>query len=256
MKNIMLIEDNVDCQLLVKRALDHSFNVHCFSDFQSAKNEIMKHESSPWSAVILDRSLPDGEGIQLCQYISKMRLAPPVVVLSAKSELGEKVYGLNSGADDYVIKPFEPSELVARIQAIMRRSLTAEKEGRSLIYEDLELNLEEQTVKIKLASGEKLGVDLTPIEFKILLILVKNIDKKTSRDEIIRIVWDKINLSARNIDIHICRIRKKIASSQVTIKNKRGDGYYLSREAVAVEPESVLSTGIYKEEFANVGNSN
>ncbi|MBC7466632.1 MAG: response regulator transcription factor [Bdellovibrio sp.] len=230
MTKILVIEDNIETQYLLKKILVPTYDVTMASDLKSAWECI---ESQDWDIVILDRSLPDGDGLELCLKLKKLNLEYKfsIVMLTAYGELDEKIKGLSAGADDYVVKPFEPRELLARLEAIQRRRMATSNNFHSTInLANLIINMETHAVSARTGKDQTTSIDLTPIEFKILLTLVKNYGKEISRESLVQVVWDKINLSERNIDTHVCHLRKKINLGQLAIKNRRNKGYYLTRE--------------------------
>jgi len=158
---------------------------------------------------VLDVMMPRMDGLRAAAEIRRsMNL--PIIFLSAKSEDTDKILGLNMGADDYVTKPFNPVELMARVRAQLRRytvlGRSPETEDGALATGGLELRAEEKTV---FADGEE--VRLTPIEFKILRLLMKNPGRLFSIDEIYERVWNEPNYSAENtVAVHIQRLRQKI----------------------------------------------
>jgi len=229
MTKILVIEDNIETQFLLKKTLVPHYDVTVASDLKSAWECIENHE---WDIVILDRSLPDGDGLELCLKLKKLNLEYKfsIVMLTAFGDLDEKIKGLSAGADDYVVKPFEPRELLARLEAIQRRRASAGTFHSTINLANLIINMETHAVSARTGKDQTTSIDLTPIEFKILLTLVKNYGKEISRENLVQVVWDKINLSERNIDTHVCHLRKKINLGQLAIKNRRNKGYYLTRE--------------------------
>lgn len=256
MTKILIIEDNLETQFLLKRVLEPIYDIQIVEDLKSAWSAI---EGDVWDIVILDRSLPDGDGLDLCFKIKKLNLTTPfsILMLTAHGQLDEKVEGLTAGADDYVVKPFEPRELLARIEALLRRRNESSQVNSVIKFENLMINIETHSVSVKKSSGEVIPLDLTPIEFKILLILVKNYNQEISRDNLIQAVWDKTNMSVRNIDTHVCHLRKKIAESNLAIKNRRNKGYYLKKNELLIKkPTSAITTlpHLKRSQHGNVAN--
>jgi len=233
MKKVLVIEDNVETQNLLKKYLQHLYDLRIAPDLHSAWELIEKED---WDVIILDRGLPDGDGLEICAKLKRFNMDGkfPVIVLTASSELEEKIKGLTAGADDYVIKPFEPRELLTRIEVVLRRRTTPSQFQSTIVLANIVVDLETHTASARVSENETVPLDLTPIEFKILLALIRNFgNKEISRDSLINSVWDKVNLSMRNIDTHICHLRKKIARGNLQIKNKRNKGYYLKKDSVA-----------------------
>ena len=158
--------------------------------------------------MILDIMMPQLDGIKTLMKLRQSRNIP-VILLSAKSEDADKILGLTAGADDYVTKPFNPSELVARVRSQLRRYTSLgsiEKEKNYIVTGGLAIDTESKTVKL---DGEK--VRLTPIEYKILELLAKNKGRVLSADEIYRKVWNEESVVGDNtIAVHVRHIREKI----------------------------------------------
>lgn len=158
--------------------------------------------------MILDIMMPKLDGIQTLMKLRQSRNIP-VILLSAKSEDADKILGLTAGADDYVTKPFNPSELVARVKSQLRRYTTLGSMGRQngeIVVEGLSLNTETKIVKV---DGEP--VRLTPIEFRILELLIRNRGRVFSAEEIYRNVWNETAAVGDNtIAVHVRHIREKI----------------------------------------------
>ncbi|HEY8270528.1 MAG TPA: response regulator transcription factor [Pseudobdellovibrionaceae bacterium] len=229
MPKVLVIEDNEEAHFLLQRILATSHEFTIVSSLQSAIEHIEKEN---WDLIILDRDLPDGDGLSLCLKLKSLALnfQPFILMLTAYSELEDKINGLLAGADDYVVKPFEPRELLARMDALLRRKPSGPDVSSTVSLGDLTINLEKHTMSVKKSLEETISFDLTPIECKVLLTLVKNYGQEIGRDQLRQIVWDKVHLSIRNIDTHICHLRKKIAPSNFLIKNRRGKGYYLIKK--------------------------
>ncbi len=239
MKKLLIIEDNLETQNLLRKVLSPLYELKMAPDLFNAYSLLEKER---WDLILLDRSLPDGDGMDVCARLKKLSLdaTVPVIMLTAHSELDEKIKGLSSGADDYVVKPFEPTELLARVEALLRRQELSSKVQPTVTFGNLVLNIESHAAFAKITEKEIKALDLTPIEFKILFTLVKNYGgEEVPRSSLVNIIWDKINLSARNIDTHICHLRKKIAPGNIHIKNKRNKGYYLKNMNM---PKPVSST--------------
>lgn len=243
MKHLLIVEDNIDSRLLLKKVLGAEYDIKFMYNVESAK-QLLATNSKDWDAIILDRNLPDGDGVELCMELQKLGSPPPILMLTAHANTEEKLEGFTAGADDYLAKPFEPRELLARLNAILRRRSSAQTTFQSTVtFSDLTLNLETQAVLAHTPNGDA-HVELTPIEFKILLALVKNYGKEIDRDHLLHVVWDKIQLSERNIDTHICHIRKKLAQSRIVIKNRRGKGYYIKDNAPTSAPAQDMTTNL------------
>ncbi|CAB1245633.1 response regulator transcription factor [Clostridium sp. MT-14] len=213
MIKILIVEDEVPISNLIKLnlALANYECKQCY-DGQEALN-ILKNEN--FDLILLDVMLPKIDGFTLYKKIKPLGL--PVIFLTARTSVGDRVSGLKMGADDYIIKPFEGIELIARIENVLRHY---NKNCKILKYRNLEINLEERTVK----ENGKL-IDLTLKEFELLAFLMQNKNKVLTRERLIEKVWgyDYIG-ETRTIDNHIQKLRKKLAMRD-SIKTVFGLGY-------------------------------
>lgn len=226
MARVLVVEDSIETQALLKRALHGSHVIDMVSGIEQAKQLLL---TSTWDLLVLDRGLPDGDGLDLCGTEAtgeaNIKRKIPILMLSARDSVNDRVEGLTAGADDYMTKPFEPSELLARIDAILRRGPSQEAQF-IVTLGNLILNLETQTAYFKKGTSEQ-SINLTPIEFKILRCLVKNYGKEVSREHLVEVVWGQTHLSERNVDSRVCHLRKKLSESGFEIKNRREYGYFL-----------------------------
>ena len=176
--------------------------------------------------VILDWMLPLMSGIEVCRQLRRLpetrRL--PIVMLTARGEEGDKLRGLDAGADDYVTKPFSPSELIARLRAVLRRA-RPEREDETLKYQDLIMDLASHRVK---RNGRE--VHLGPTEFRLLRHLLENQGRVFSREQLLDMVWGRdVYVEPRTVDVHIRRLRKAINNDDENdlIRTVRAAGYAL-----------------------------
>ncbi|WFR55870.1 response regulator transcription factor [Anaerocolumna sp. AGMB13025] len=171
--------------------------------------------------VLLDISLPDMEGFELMELL--MENALPVIFLTARNSLSDKLKGLKMGADDYIVKPFEALELLARIEVVLRRNTRAPEVTR---FENLEINMEERSVR-----KDGTLVELTMKEYELMLLLIKHRNKALSREKILELVWSYDYVGeTRTVDIHIQKIRKKLGWEE-QIKTVYKYGYRLEDKA-------------------------
>ena len=175
--------------------------------------------------VILDVMLPDQDGFQLCREIRR-HSAVPIIMLTARGDVTDRVVGLELGADDYTPKPFEPRELVARVQNVLRRTSTRaelQEEGR-LRFRDLDLNLERRTVDL-----EGAPLDLTTMEYQLLVLFASHPGRTYTRDEILNELRGiDAQLFSRSVDILVSRLRQKLKDTTRQpryIKTVWGTGY-------------------------------
>ena len=173
--------------------------------------------------VVLDLMLPDLDGFEICRMMKSdtKYSSIPIIMLTAKGQERDKVTGLDLGADDYLTKPFSPKELIARINAVLRRTTTSKQ--MTLSIGNLSIDPERFEVMI-----EQKPVILTPVEFKILLLLVQNHGKVFSRERILNHLWgNEKTVVDRTVDVHIKNLRDKLGPAEDLIKNIRGVGYKL-----------------------------
>lgn len=199
MINILVVDDEFPIANLIKEALENAgYSCKCVYDGERAATEI---ENEVYDLVLLDVMLPKIDGFELIEYIRQYQV--PVIFLTAKTDVKDRVKGLRLGAEDYIIKPFDVAELVARVEVVLRRF-----NKYSEIIEILDLRID--TVS---RSVEKAGVhvELTYKEFELLLLLVKNKNVALYREIIYEKVWkDPFCEDTRTVDLHIQRLRKKL----------------------------------------------
>lgn len=227
MKRILLVDDDQDIFNLVKVALSDEHNLIWAEDLTKGR-EIFKTDE--FDLIILDEMLPDGRGSEFCYYIKQIlkKTYLPIVMLTSRAELENKLNAFESGADDYITKPFEALEFKARIQARLRAVQTGDV--NIMFKGDLRFDLSRQALSLEL-SGISNRVDLTPIEFKILYLLAKQEGAVMSRDQILVKIWGENNhVVDRTVDQHISKVRKKLDHSQYTIKSAHGKGYRFIKE--------------------------
>jgi len=225
-EQILLIEDSLDCQTLVSRSLEGTAQVMVASDLLAAEELLEKHD---FDLLLLDVGLPDGDGFGFCSRL----LAelgpnrPRVLFLTGKSKISDKLTGFSMGADDYLVKPFDPLELRARVQAQLRSRRELAGAAQSVRVGNLEMNLVTYFVQIKTDTGF-LHPELTPTEFRMLYQLAKNEGRVLSRDQLLSsISEDNLDASDRAVDVHVSRIRKKLAGCSHAIESMYGIGYRL-----------------------------
>lgn len=223
--NLLLVEDNKKISDFMVKGLEESgFFVTLASNGTEARQHIVQ---SSWDIIILDIMLPDIDGIEILQYIRFKGIRTPILIVSALGEPEDKVKALDYGADDYLSKPFNFRELIARINALGRRTniKTSSTSKNILTCQDLILDIDSHRVE---RSGQV--IELTLQEFKLLHLLLQNIDKVLSRTEILNSVWGMDYQSNTNIvDVYISYLRNKIEFTTVPklIKTVKGRGYII-----------------------------
>lgn len=216
---VLIIEDNPKMASAIQRGLrEHGFAADaCHSGYEGEELAAVE----PYDLVILDVMLPDRDGVDVCRNLRRREINKPVLMLTALSSTGEKVAGLDAGADDYLTKPFEFEELLARVRALLRRGQATE--GRTLVFEDLELDLYTRTAR----RGED-EFELSNKEFGLLEYLMRNPNRVLSRTQIAEKVWDMNYEPGSNvIDVYISSLRKKLDRGREVelIHTIKGAGY-------------------------------
>ncbi len=221
-KLIAIVDDELDILDLVAINLEKSgFKTAKFEDASCLLNFL---ESKIPDLIVLDLMLPDIDGFDVCKNLKKNdRFSSiPIIMLTAKGEETDRILGLEFGADDYIIKPFSPRELVARVKAVLRRSDSKQQEKEVLIVGKV---LKIDTNKFEVYVEDK-KIDLTSTEFNLLKFLTKRIGWVYSRNQILDHLWgnDKIVID-RTVDVHIKNLREKLGPAGKFIKNIRSVGY-------------------------------
>ncbi len=220
-EKILVVDDDLNiCELLRLYLTKEGYNVVIANDGQSAVSTFQ--EESP-ALVLLDIMLPKLDGWQVCREIRKFSDAP-IIMLTAKGEVFDRVLGLELGADDYVVKPFDTKEIVARIKAVLRRSASsATEEIKEVHYDKLSINLTNYELKV---GGVQ--IDTPPKEMELIFHLAKNPNRVFTRDQLLDEVWGYDYYGdSRTVDVHVKRLREKLegASDKWELRTVWGVGY-------------------------------
>lgn len=220
-KRILIVDDEATVRNTVRGYLERE---GCVVE-TAVDGEMALHRAQQFQPelVILDVMLPKLNGIEVLRQL-RQNSDVYVLMLTAKADEVDKVVGLTMGADDYLTKPFSPRELVARVQAILRRNRATESQAHLLQFQQLQIDLEARIVK----KGEEI-LDLTPTEYELLLVLAQNNGRVLSREQLIELVWGYDYFGdARVIDTHVRRLRRKIeddVTNPTYVVTVRGIGY-------------------------------
>lgn len=217
MHNILLIDDD---DRLAALLLEYFERYEMVLDSALLPSEgLRKLSNSDYSLVILDVMLPEMDGFEVCKQIRKQSDIP-IIMLTARGDVMDRVVGLELGADDYLPKPFEPRELVARIQSILKRSSHHADSNDKLCFENLVIDTDMQQVRL---DGEE--IHLSTMEYQLLVHLAQHVGKTQSRDDILNALkGTETELFSRSVDIAISRLRQKLKPLEL-IKTVRGSGY-------------------------------
>lgn len=225
-KKILIVDDEPDLVELVSYNLrKEGFRVSTAPDGEEALEKVRK---SAFDLVILDLMLPGIQGSELCRTLRSNPKTEtlPIIMLTAKGEVADKIRGLETGADDYMTKPFSPKELVARVKAILRRTGESATKDKVIQVGDLRINVETYSV----TKGD-VSLHLSATEFKLLLFLAERKGRVFSREQLIDAIWkDESFVEPRTVDVHIRRLRNQIEddpSEPAYVKTRRGVGYYV-----------------------------
>lgn len=215
MMKIMLVEDDSMLGAAVKSFLEQErFDVEWFLGFDDAQDALL---STAYDLVVLDIQIIGGSGLDLLSHMRAQRDLTPVILLTARDAITQRIEGLDAGADDYVTKPFDLNELCARIHALIRRSKY--RSSQVIEYKDLVIDPAAHEVK---CGGQT--VELSPYEFKIVVKLFDSIGKTVSKAELEDfLAQDGSNVESNAVEVHVHHIRKKLGAQ--VIKTVRGFGY-------------------------------
>lgn len=230
---ILIVEDEADIAELIRLYLTKDgFTCHVCRDGESA---LRYQQSLQPDLVILDLMLPKLDGLEVCARIRQRpgEKDPYILMLTAKGEEMDRIIGLSTGADDYVVKPFSPRELVARVRALLRRSMRLEDAGDDYETAHFRIDLEQRNAQVKRDNTFEL-LDLTPLEFDLLATLISYPGRVWSRQQLIEKLWGAdFYGDERVVDTHVARLRKKIepgSSPPAYIKTVTGVGYKFEDE--------------------------
>lgn len=199
MIQILIVEDERAISDLIRLNLT-KVGYNCITAYDGKEAADILEERN-FDLVLLDIMLPYISGYELMEYIRPLQI--PVIFITAKAELSDKIKGLTSGAEDYIIKPFEIVELLARINIVLRRFNKLEQ---TLIFADIEVDVENQVVTKK---GKK--VELTPKEFELLVFFMRNQNITLFRERLYEEIWGmEYSVESRTLDLHVQRLRKKL----------------------------------------------
>ena len=223
MARILVIEDDAETGSEISACL----TAGGFESEQSSngRHGLQRALAERFDAITLDRMLPGQDGLQVVTALRQAGSEIPVLMVSALSDVDDRVCGLRAGGDDYLVKPFAPSELIARLEALLRRHRRSAVKETAIQVGDLELDL----VKHEARRGGR-RIELLPMEFKLLEYMMRNAGQTLSRRMIFEAVWDYYFDPGTNlIDVHVGKLRRKIdvGGAPSMFKTERGQGYMI-----------------------------
>ena len=220
---ILIVEDEARVGRFIERALaEQAYTPKLVGRCDAARDALAE---SPFDAIVLDLSLPDGDGLELLREWRASGFNEPVLILSARDALNDRIRGLNVGADDYLPKPFSIDELIARLRSLLRRQGTA---SRSTVLEHRGVRLD---LLARTATFRGANVDLTSKEFALLELFLLNPRRVLTRTLIAEKIWHAAyDLETNLIDVYVRRLRRKFATdgAEPFIRTVRGSGYQLA----------------------------
>ncbi|QHN03676.1 response regulator transcription factor [Granulicella sp. WH15] len=220
---LLLVEDEPEIQSFVKQSLlEAGYEVHTAEDGSAATQLASRHA---YDGLIVDLGLPDQDGIDLILHLRRSGVRCPVLILSARRSVDDRVKGLEQGGDDYLTKPFAVAELLARLRNLLRRNRAADEEAGRLRVLDLELDF----ISRRASRGAEV-LNLSPQEFVLLAYLCRHAGRVVTRSMLLSEVWGmRIQPNTNVVDVHIYRLRGKVDTEgrEPLIKTLRGIGYVL-----------------------------
>ncbi len=226
---ILLVEDEPDLGAVIQKSLTHHQYVVDWARDGMEAWHYLTSDRATYSTAIIDWMLPKISGIDLCQRLRRDNYSLPILMLTARDRMEDKITGLDAGADDYLVKPFGMEELLARLRALQRRAPTFQPERLQLGH--LRLDYGDNAIAISDAQGNEHSISLTAKEFQLLEYLMQNPDRILTHDQIRNRVWAFDSESASNIvAAQIRLLRKKLVESgcENSIETIRGFGYRLN----------------------------
>ena len=221
---ILLVEDEPNAaRMLAKGLREQSYAVDIAADGEAALYQLNVYD---YDLMILDVMLPHKDGLQVCREMRGLGLSTPVLMLTARDAVDDRIAGLDAGADDYLIKPFDFGELLARARALLRRGDTVQSE--ILRVADLEINTRSRTVK-----RGKSSIQLSAKEYALIEYFARNAERVLGRADIAEHVWDRnFDIFSNLIEVYVRRLRRKIDDGHAVklFHTRRGEGYALTAE--------------------------
>jgi len=219
---ILLVDDEPSITQLARMYLERDgFRIHEAVDGEAALEAITKHKPA---LIVLDVMLPKLDGFDVCRSLRSNGDQTPIIMLTARDEDIDKILGLELGADDYLTKPFNPRELVARVKAILRRSEAKKTTDEKPLHRG-ELTIDPTSREVRLAART---LDLRAQKFDLLLTLAESPGRVFSREQLLQLAWGfDYYGQTRTVDVHIAHLRKKMEGGSVKIETVTGVGYKL-----------------------------
>jgi len=221
---ILIVEDDIKLATNIATLLKHDlYAVDVANNQMEAEDKLA---SPDYDVVIMDWKLPDGSGLEICKQMRRDKITIPVLMLTSNSQMEDKIEGLDAGADDYLTKPFDHQELLARIRALTRRNIGVSEP--EICVNDLVIN-----TNLKKVTRANIEIDLSPREYALLEYLATRVGIAVSRIDLLSHVWDEnANMFSNTVDVHIKYLRDKIDKNHKIklIRTIKGQGYALCEQ--------------------------
>jgi two-component system phosphate regulon response regulator PhoB len=217
--HVTIIDDNRDLLETLTGTLADSFNLEAFSEPDKGLEFIRNHHTD---AILLDLHIPGKDGFQVYEEVKKAKQNLPVLFLTGDSDLGARLKGLEIGADDFLLKPIQTSELVARIRNRIHISKRNLQSNKMIKFKDLVIDLDGHQVILNSQS-----VRLTPKEYQLLVVLSQNPNRVIHKDDLIQMLWKDVHVEVNNLDTHFSNLRRKLKPFSTHIKTLKNLGYVL-----------------------------
>lgn len=217
--HLTIIDDNKDLLDMLANSLANSFKLEVFSEADRGLDYIRNHDTD---AILLDLHIPGRDGFQIYEEVRKAKLNLPVLFLTGDSDLRSRIKGLEIGADDFLIKPVQTEELIARIRNRIQLSKRNLQNNKMIKYKDLVIDLDGHQV---ILSNQI--VRLTPKEYQLLVVLSQNPNRVIHKDDLINMLWKDVHVEVNNLDTHFSNLRRKLKPFSTHIKTLKNLGYVL-----------------------------
>jgi DNA-binding response OmpR family regulator len=217
--HLTIIDDNLDLLDVLATSLRDSFTTQTFSEPDKGLEYIKNHHTD---AILLDLHIPGRDGFQIYEEVRLLKQNLPVLFLTGDADLNKKIKGLEIGADDFLIKPVQTEELIARVRNRIQLSKKNLQSNHTIKYKDLIIDLDGHQVHL----NNQL-VRLTPKEYQLLLVLSQNPNKVIQKDDLVQLLWKDVHVEINNLDTHFSNLRKKLKPFSNHIKTLKNLGYVL-----------------------------
>lgn len=217
--HVTIIDDNKDLLEVLSSSLSDTFNLELFTEPDKGLDFIRNNHTD---AILLDLHIPGKDGFQVYEEVKRAKQNLPVLFLTGDSDLGARVRGLEIGADDFLIKPVQTEELIARIRNRIQLSKRNLQNNKVIKFKDLTIDLDGHQVILN-----NQAVRLTPKEYQLLLVLSQNPNRVIHKDDLIHMLWKDVHVEVNNLDTHFSNLRRKLKPFSTHIKTLKNLGYVL-----------------------------